>query len=246
MNQETAPFDTDALDRLVFALLFAADSPLVTSTIVALINDAYDVEEWAFPVTSQQVDSSFRRIEERQANEGALTLVRVNQGVRLHTHTALAPLVTRLWPERKLRLSKAALEALSVIAYRQPCTRLEVEAVRGVDCGGIIRNLLERQLVRITGKKDEPGRPLLYGTTPTFLETFSLASLQDLPTLRDLEQLEAEERARAQVQVVLDLAEGRLDGETTPQKVISPGHESTAESSDLDRRTEISPDEKSD
>ncbi|MEE2789072.1 MAG: SMC-Scp complex subunit ScpB [Myxococcota bacterium] len=207
VSQGNTRFDSDALDRLVFALLFAADGPLGLATIAALVNDAFDEEEWPFPVTSQQVDACLRRLEDAQAKAGALSLVRVNQGARLHTHESLAPMVMRLWPERKLRLSKAALEALSVIAYRQPCTRLEVEAVRGVDCGGILRNLLERQLIRITGKKEEAGRPLLYGTTPTFLETFSLSSLHALPTLRDLEQLEAEERARAQVQVVLELPE---------------------------------------
>jgi segregation and condensation protein B len=111
-------------------------------------------------------------------------------------------MVRRLWPERVQRLSKAALEALSIVAYRQPCTRIEVEEVRGVDCGGVLRSLLERKLIRIVGRKDEPGRPMLYSTTTTFLETFSLADLRALPTLRDLEAMQREEAARATAHAV--------------------------------------------
>jgi segregation and condensation protein B len=114
-------------------------------------------------------------------------------------------MVRRLWPDRAARLSGAALEILSIVAYRQPCTRLEIEDVRGVDCGGVLRALLERRLVRIVGKKDEPGRPLLYGTTPEFLETFSLPNLRSMPTLRDLEALRAEEESRQAGDRQLDL-----------------------------------------
>jgi segregation and condensation protein B len=85
-----------------------------------------------------------------------------------------------------VRLSKAALETLAVIAYRQPITRPEIEEVRSVDCGPVIRSLMERDLVRIVGRRDAPGKPPLYGTTATFLETFGLRSLRDMPTLREI------------------------------------------------------------
>ena len=205
MNEPVKAVDFKALESLITAILFASDGPTQASLIVDLINSAFDEEEWAFPVTIQQVKSSLNRLRGHFSEGGALELIEAGGGWRLRTAPNLASMIRRLWPERRVRLSKAALEALSVIAYRQPCTRLDVEAVRGVDCGGVIRSLLERQLVRITGKKDEPGRPLLYGTTPLFLETFSLENLDGLPTLRDLEQLEAEERARQQIQVALDL-----------------------------------------
>ena len=84
-----------------------------------------------------------------------------------------------------------------MIAYRQPCTRAEIEEVRGVDCGGIVRSLLERQLIRIVGKRDEPGRPLLYGTTADFLALFSLPDVTALPTLRALHHMNAEAAAQS-------------------------------------------------
>ena len=96
---------------------------------------------------------------------------------------------TRLQPSRPLRLSQAALETLAIVAYRQPVTRAEVEYVRGVDAGAVLRSLLERKLVRIAGHREVPGRPLLYGTSRRFLEVFGLTKLDDLPTLRDLEEL---------------------------------------------------------
>ena len=92
-------------------------------------------------------------------------------------------------PERPLRLSHAALETLAVIAYRQPVTRAEIEHVRGVDAGAVLRSLLERHLVRIAGHREVPGRPLLYATSRRFLEIFGLARIEDLPTLRDLAEL---------------------------------------------------------
>ena len=101
----------------------------------------------------------------------------------------------RLEQERPARLSRAALETLAVVAYRQPVTRAEIEHVRGVDCGPVLRSLLERHLVRIAGHRDVPGRPMLYGTTRRFLEVFGLASLEDLPSLRDLDELVRAARA---------------------------------------------------
>lgn len=84
------------------------------------------------------------------------------------------------------RLSRAALETLSIVAYRQPMTRAELEAIRGVQCGEVLRNLLERRLISITGRAEEPGRPILYGTSKRFLEVFGLSSLRDLPDAADL------------------------------------------------------------
>jgi segregation and condensation protein B len=87
------------------------------------------------------------------------------------------------------RISKAALETLAIIAYKQPVIRNDVERIRGVDCGGVIRMLLERNLIRVLGRKEIPGRPLIYGTTKRFLEVFDLKDLKDLPTPREIESL---------------------------------------------------------
>ncbi len=185
---------TPSLSRALAALLFAADAPLSTADLAALLASAHDEEEWSGAHTEAAVDAALTELAHGEAlARVGLELVQGARGWRMRTAPDMGLLIRRLWPERVLRLSKAALETLSVVAYRQPCTRAEIEAVRGVDCGGVVRSLLDRALVRIIGRKDEPGRPLLYGTTPTFLETFSLSGLKDLPTLRDLEVLRAEE-----------------------------------------------------
>ncbi len=185
------------LERLLRALLLAADHPLAVDEIVALIGAAVDDEEWPTRIDAPTALVALRRVQAGFAASGGIELVEVGGGWRLRTAPDLGPLVRRLWPERTSRLSRAALETLAVVAYRQPCTRLDVEDVRGVDCGGILKSLMDRNLVRLVGRKDEPGRPLLYGTTPEFLETFSLDTLRSLPTLRDLESMRAEEAARA-------------------------------------------------
>jgi segregation and condensation protein B len=119
----------------------------------------------------------------------AFEIWEVAGGYQLRTLPAYAPYVQAAQPERPLRLSQAALETLAVVAYRQPVTRAEVEHVRGVDAGAVLRSLLERRLLRIAGHREVPGRPLLYATSRRFLEVFGLARIEDLPTLRDLAEL---------------------------------------------------------
>ena len=122
----------------------------------------------------------------------AFEIGEVAGGFQLRTLPAYASYVQASQPERPLRLSQAALETLSVIAYRQPVTRAEIEYVRGVDAGAVLRSLLERHLVRIAGHREVPGRPLLYATSRRFLEVFGLARIEDLPTLRELAELAPE------------------------------------------------------
>ena len=206
-----APSARSPVAQLVEALLLAADRPLTAADIVQMVAEAVEDRDWPGPVTSEQIQDVLNRLRGSLSPNGGVELVEVGGGFRLRTPPVLAQMVRRLWPDRASRLSGAALEVLSIVAYRQPCTRIEVEDVRGVDCGGVLRALLERRLVRIVGKKDEPGRPLLYGTTTEFLETFSLPNLRSMPTLRDLEALRAEEEARVQnehqMRMVLDLTE---------------------------------------
>jgi len=186
------------LPRLLRALLLASDKPLRADAVVALVTAAVDEEEWPEGVDQAQVEAALSELATEMDRKSGVELVSVAGGWRLRTAPDLANMVRRLWPDRAIRLSKAALEALAVVAYRQPCTRHEVEDVRGVDCGGVLRSLLDRKMLRIVGRKDEPGRPLLYGTTRDFLEIFGLPDLRALPTLRDLESLRAEEAVRAQ------------------------------------------------
>jgi segregation and condensation protein B len=122
----------------------------------------------------------------------AFEITEVAGGFQVRTLPVFASYVQASQPERPLRLSQAALETLAVIAYRQPATRAEIEYVRGVDVGAVLRSLLERALVRIAGHREVPGRPLLYATTRRFLEVFGLARIEDLPTLRELAELAPE------------------------------------------------------
>ena len=127
----------------------------------------------------------------------AFEITEVAGGFQIRTLPAYASYVQASQPERPLRLSQAALETLAVVAYRQPATRAEIEYVRGVDVGAVLRSLLERALVRIAGHREVPGRPLLYATTRRFLEVFGLARIEDLPTLRELAELAPEGPAEA-------------------------------------------------
>jgi segregation and condensation protein B len=110
------------------------------------------------------------------------------------SNLAYAPFVRDLAKQKPVRLSRAQVETLAILAYRQPITRPEIDDIRGVDCGPVLKLLLERDLVRILGRKDEPGRPMLYGTTSAFLEFFGLKSLKDLPTLREFTELSEDSR----------------------------------------------------
>ena len=129
------------------------------------------------------------RYKDAEAEKRGFVLREVGEGLAFRTNTVFAEVVRALKEERPARLSKPALETLAIVAYRQPATKPEIDYIRGVDCGGTLRLLLDRSLIRIVGKKDEPGRPLLYGTTKHFLNFFSLKSLSQLPTLREFHEL---------------------------------------------------------
>jgi len=159
--------------EIVEALLFASDTPLEAERI-------RDVLELAdAPAARALVDELRARYE---AASGALQIVEVGGGFRLVTRPEVAPWLVRLARARtRVRLSRPALETLAIVAYKQPVSRPEVDAIRGVNSEGVLENLLERRLVRITGRKDAPGRPFLYETTREFLVAFGLRDLGDLP-----------------------------------------------------------------
>ncbi len=163
---------TDPIDILE-ALLFASDVPVESATIQEVLGLG-SVEEAAGLAASLG-----RRLEE----EGrALQVLEAGGGFRLVTRPEVAPWLVKLARSRtRSRLSRPALETLAIIAYRQPVSRPEVDAVRGVNSEGVLDNLLERRLVRIAGRKDSPGRPFLYETTRDFLVAFGLRDLADLP-----------------------------------------------------------------
>ena len=169
--------DIGRLAALLESLLFAAAAPVPVARLVEALEGPGRAE----------VVGALEWLAERYEREGrGLRLVQVAGGWQLRTPAEHGPWVRRLLRERPARLSRPMLETLAIVAYRQPCTRIEIEAVRGVDADAVLATLLERRLVRIVGRKDAPGRPLLYATTREFLEVFGLPDLGALPPLRDL------------------------------------------------------------
>ncbi len=128
-------------------------------------------------------------IHEYAVRDCALEIVEVASGYQVRTRPEFASWIRRLKQQRPPRLSRSSLETLAIIAYNQPITRAEIEHIRGVDSMAVLGSLVEKQLVRILGRKDVPGRPLIYGTTPEFLEVFGLKNLKSLPTLKEIEEM---------------------------------------------------------
>jgi segregation and condensation protein B len=121
------------------------------------------------------------------AESSGILVEEVAKGIQLRTNPANQEHVRRLFDAKPPRFSRAALETLAIIAYKQPLTRQEIEQIRGVDCAGALKTLMDRRLVKVMGKKDVPGKPFLFGTSREFMETFSLGSLAELPSMREIE-----------------------------------------------------------
>jgi len=176
------------LQQILEAILLAAGQPLSTSQLAALFTDDER------PPTGE-ISRALEQIGNECANRG-VELIKVASGFRFQVRQDFNEWVSRLWKERPQRYSRALLETIALIAYRQPITRGEIESVRGVSVStSIIRTLQEREWIRVVGHRDVPGKPALFGTTNTFLDSFGLQNLDELPTLaeiRDMENLEPE------------------------------------------------------
>jgi segregation and condensation protein B len=175
------------------AVLFTAGDPIPFSRLRDLLSGPEE----------DDLRAALTLVQTRYARAGhGLRLVEIAGGWQLRTHPRYARWCARARAVKPLRLSRAALETLAIVAYEQPVTRAEVEQLRGVDPGAILRMLVERGVVRTLGHQNSPGRPLLYGTTPRFLEIFGLRDLGDLPTLKDLRELKEDD---PQAELVSDL-----------------------------------------
>jgi segregation and condensation protein B len=183
--KEAARFATpERAVAVLEALLFAAEKPLDLATLEEVTQFSRELLESALA----GLQTAYA------AGTGGVALIDLGGRWQLRTEPQTGAYVRRLLQVKPLRLTRAALETLAIIAYRQPITRPEMEDLRGVDCGAVTKALLERKLIRILGKKDEPGRPLIYGTTKEFLELFNLRDLTQLPTLREFQELSEESR----------------------------------------------------
>ena len=169
----------DNLSLIIEALLFSSSRPLNEKEILS----AFDLRS---PPTSNEIKEALKSIEEKYS-ENSIELVKVASGYRLRIRQEYSPWVAKLWEAKPQKYSRALLETLALIAYKQPITRGEIEEVRGVSVSSqIIRTLLDRSWIKVVGHRDVPGRPALFSTTKDFLDDLNLRKLSDLPELPDI------------------------------------------------------------
>jgi segregation and condensation protein B len=183
------------LKQIIEALLFASDSPVSLSTLVEVLDGPSAEETLAILLELER---------DLRDSERGVVLVEIAGGYQLLSRKECSPWIDRmLRSRRKVRLSRAGLETLAIIAYKQPITKAEVDSIRGVDSGGALHTLLERNLALIKGRSKAVGRPLLYATTPEFLSYMGINDLADLPELKELGTV-MEDRERAQEEIELE------------------------------------------
>lgn len=167
------------LRNILEALLFTMAEPVPLKTIAKAFEEQTPASEIEAALMELKKDLL---LEER-----GFELVEVANGYQLRSKMEYAPWIKRLVSLRAPRLSRSALETLSIVAYKQPITRIEIEQIRGVDSSSVLKTLLERRMIRILGRKDVPGHPIVYGTSRTFLEVFGLKNLSHLPPIEENE-----------------------------------------------------------
>ncbi len=173
-----------SLKLIIEALLFVSEKPLSVSDIHSCLPD----------VNISDIKSALSVLKsEYEAMERSFGLKEIADGFQLRSHSEYGPYILKMLQTSPNRLSRAATETLAIIAYKQPILRHEIERFRGVDVGGILRTLMEKGLIRIMGRENLPGRPLIYGTTRKFLEVFDLKDIQALPKLKEIKALVTEE-----------------------------------------------------
>ena len=213
------------LPRIVESLLFATDRPLTPKAIAHALHEAVKFspspETSAFEKTTiEEVEAAIEQLNTQLTSDGSSLMVQgISGGYQLKTRPEFAVWTNRLFDAPKApRLSQPALETLAVIAYRQPIGRAEIESVRGVAVDGVVATLMERKVIRVAGRSEQPGRPLLYETTPIFLELFGLKSLEELPNADELRRLQPppEPPSNAPQQQQLDVGLVPTDAEPAP------------------------------
>ncbi len=168
------------IKAVIEALIFASDAPLALEKICIILSG----------VEKSEIKEAFEKLVfEYNERQGGIYLQEVAGGFQFRTRPELGPWVKKLRSTKPHSLSPAAMETLAIVAYKQPIVKSEIESIRGVDVGAPLKGLLDKKLIRIVGRKDVPGKPIIYGTTRKFLEVFNLKDLMDLPNLRELKEL---------------------------------------------------------
>jgi segregation and condensation protein B len=171
---------SDDLKSIIESLLFVAEAPLTLARLKGILEDE---DPASIRSALEELAAEYER------RGGGFTLKQVAGGYQFRTRTRYNAWIKRLIRPNTPRLSKPALETLAIVAYHQPIIRSDIEHIRGVDSGGVLRMLMERKLIRVLGRKEIPGRPLIYATTKQFLEVFELRDLKDLPTPQEIAEL---------------------------------------------------------
>jgi segregation and condensation protein B len=181
MPRKNRQLDTEKIKAVAEALLFVTNRPVSISEIIKALGDAHTASRHAVVAALEALKVDYIQ------SQRSFRLVEIAGGFQLRTRPDFAPYITRFMAgQERTGLSRAALETLAIVAYRQPVTRSQVESIRGVDVGGMLRMFQEKGLIKVLGRSDSPGRPFLYGTTTLFLEHFGLNSLSDLPRASEL------------------------------------------------------------
>jgi len=194
-KKNTKPLDH--LSQHIEALIFAADTPVSLEEIRECLNTTFE-HEFSEEEITLAIDEVKTRYQQEQC---AIEVVEIAGGYQFMTKPAYHKVIaTWLKQTTKRRLSQSAIETLAIIAYKQPITKSELEAIRGVSCDYTIQKLLEKELVSIIGRSEGPGRPLLYGTSVKFMDYFGLKSIKDLPQPKDFKEPDSEIGERAPVE----------------------------------------------
>jgi segregation and condensation protein B len=210
------------LSLVIEALLFASERPL----------SAREIHFWLPEEDPSNILNALKELRAEYASLGrSFSLKEVAQGYQLKTKSDYAPYILRMLKTSPARLSQAALETLAIIAYKQPILRQEIERLRGVDVGSILRTLLEKELIRVMGRKNLPGRPLIYGTTKRFLEIFDLNDLESLPKLKEIRELGSDEEGSASFSEALQQEESPGGEKAEDGNTIEPEQVSTTSES---------------
>lgn len=169
---------TENIKNIIESLLFVSETPLTIDRIKSVLSTE----------DTKGIRTALKELaDEYESRGGGFYLGEVAGGFQIRTRPEYTDWIKRLIQPNPPRLSKAAMETMAIVAYKQPVIRNDIEHIRGVDCGGVLRLLLERKFIRILGRKEIPGRPLIYATTKEFLQVFDLKDLKDLPTLKEID-----------------------------------------------------------
>ena len=198
----------DQLAQHIESLIFTADIPISLKEIKKCLEEALDTK-----FKKEMLEEAIQQLKDRYNQEDfAFELVEIAEGYQFLTKGAYHQTVgTFLKQTTRKRLSRAALETLSIIAYKQPVTKGDLEKIRGVSCDYSIQKLLEKELVSITGRSEGPGRPLLYATSDKFMDYFGLKSITDLPKLKDFKEPDSEIGEKAPIEEEVTVAEEKSD-----------------------------------